>query len=326
MISIIKKILRLLTAAERKRFYMLFGVMTISGLIEVAGIASIMPFLSLITSPSLIETNKIVNWLYISLNFQSANRFLIFAGVAVLIILIVSNGLVFLTLWGSERFAWMRSYTISRRLLKNYLYQPYVFFLNRNTSILGKNILSEVHQAVKGVIVPVIEIFTKGVLALFIIVMLIAIDLVLALSLMVILGCAYIFIYRIVKKRLNTIGMRRFQTNAERFKAIVEAFGDIKQLKLMGRENFFIKNYSKPASEFARLNATNAVIAQVPRYIMEIISFGSLIIVVLYLLAMGRGFEEFLPLIGLYAFATYRLMPALQAIFTGIANLRFNIQ
>jgi len=326
MISIIKKILKLLTAAERKRLYLLFVVMTISGLFQVAGIASIMPFLALITSPGLLKTNKILNWLYTSLNFQSTNRFLIFAGVAVLIILIVSNVLVFLTLWGSERFAWMRSHTISRRLLKNYLYQPYVFFLNRNTTILGKNILSEVQQAVKGVIVPMMEIFTTGILALLIIAMLVKINLILAFSLMVILGSAYIFIYRIVKRRLNTIGKLRFQTNAERFKAINEAFSDIKQLKLMGRENFFIKSYSKPSLEYSRHNATNAVITQIPRYIMEIISFGGIIVVVLYLLASGKGFGEFLPLVGLYVFATYKLMPALQTIFAGVASVRFSMQ
>jgi ABC-type bacteriocin/lantibiotic exporter with double-glycine peptidase domain len=300
--------------------------MTISGLIEVAGIASIMPFLALITKPSLLETNKYLNWFYTTLNFQSANRFLIFVGIVVFIILIVSNVLVFLTMWGSERFSWMRTYTLSRRLLSSYLYQPYVFFLNRNTSILGKNILSEVQQAVKGVIMPLLDIFARVVLALFIVALLIKIDPILALSLLVALGCTYIFIYRLVKKKLNIIGRRRFQTNAERYKAINEAFGDIKQLKLMGRENYFIKSYSKPSYEFAKVNTTNSIISQVPRFIVEIIAFGGIIIVVLYLLAKGKGFEEFLPLIGLYAFATFRLMPALQIIFSGVATLRFNIR
>ena len=140
----IKKIFKLLTKQERKRLYTLFGAMLISAIIEVAGIASILPFLSLITNPGLIQSNNILKWLYTSLNFHSNNRFLILVGAIVLVILIVSNILALLMRWALTRFSSMRTYTISRSLLINYLYQPYIFFLNHNTSTLGKDILSEV--------------------------------------------------------------------------------------------------------------------------------------------------------------------------------------
>lgn len=325
MLKIIRKILKLLTVSERKKFYLLFGVMAISGLIEVAGIASIMPFLSLITNPDLIQDNRILNWLYTALNFQSFNSFLIFTGFIVLVILILSNVMVFLTLWGLLRFTQMRDYTISKRLLSRYLYQPYIFFLNQNTSTLGKNILSEVGQAIGGVMVPLMESFARGIVALFIFAMLIAVDPLLALAVIIILGGAYISIYKLVQKKLYYIGKRRFQTNTERFKAVNEAFGGIKQIKLLGCEKVFIKGYSKPSFENAKHRTTSQIISHIPRYIMEIIAFGGIIVVVIYLLATKKGFQEFLPLIGLYAFAAYRLMPALQVIFKGFTQVRFNI-
>lgn len=325
MISIIKKILKLLTKSEHKRLYIVFVAMTISGLIEVLGVVSILPFLSLITNPDLIDDNPIFNWLYITLNFQSVNNFLIFIGAIVLFVLILSNVLVFLTRWSLSRFSWRRNYTISRRLLNNYLHKPYTFFINQNSSILGKNILAEVHTAVGGVIVPLLEIFSRGIVALFIFVTLITIDPLLALSLIIALGGAYIFIYKMVKQKIYDIGKRRYQTNAERYKAIDEAFGDIKLIKIMGREKFFLDSYSKPSAEYSNHVATNQIIEYIPRYVMEIIAFGGIIIVIIYLLATGKGFQEFLPLIGLYVFATYRLMPSLQLIFTGVTNIRFNI-
>jgi len=153
----VRKILSLLTSRERKRLYLLMVVMILSAMIEVAGIASILPFLALITNPDTIQNNKILNWLYTAFNFQSTNKFLIFTGIAVLVILIISNILVFLNQWGLARFSWMRNYTISRRLLKGYIYQPYMFFLNHNTSILTKNIISEVNVVVSGTIVPLLK-------------------------------------------------------------------------------------------------------------------------------------------------------------------------
>lgn len=322
MISIIKKLLKLLDGKERKRLYMLFVAMIFTGLIEVAGIASILPFLSLITNSALINDNRILNYIYTTLNFQSPNRFLIFIGFMVLIVLIVSNILVVLTMWGTARFTSMRNFSISKRLLRKYLHQPYVFFLNKNTSELGKNILSEV-SAVISVLVNLMQIISSGIMALFIFTMLIIVEPLLSLSVMVVLSGAYLFIYRLVKKKNANIGKQRFDVNTELYKVVDEAFGGIKQLKLLGFEEVFVNRYSKYSFEFAKITATNQIISRTPRYIMEVVAIGGIISVVLYLLAFDRGFQDTLPIIGLFAFAAYRIMPALQNIFACATALRF---
>jgi len=322
----IKKLLKLLTSKERRKLYLLFGVMVIASIIQVAGIASIMPFLSILTNPDIINDNKLLYWLYTGFGFQSTNRFLIFTGIIVLIILIISNLLSFLTHLGLQRFAWMRSYTVSRRLLLNYLYQPYKFFLNQSSINLGKNILSEVHVVVKGVMVPYLEIFSHGIVTIFIFVLLVAVEPVLAFSMIIILGGAYILTYRIIKQGLVNRGKIRFKLNAEQFKAVSETFGDIKILKLMGSERYFLKRYSKPALGYSKVNVITQVIGSIPKYIIEVIAFGGVIVVILYLLATGKGLEEFLPLTGVYVFSIYRLMPSIQSVFSNSAAIRFNSQ
>jgi len=325
MTSIFKKVLRLLDERERKRLYLLFGAMTISALIEVAGIVSILPFLALITNPTVINDNRFLNWLYTILKFQSSNRFLIFIGVMALIILIVSNIVIILTTWGSARFTNMRNFTISRRLLSRYLHQPYAFFLNKNTIELGKNILSEVTIVTSGVLIPLMQIISSGITALFIFAMLIVVEPLLSLSVMVILGAAYVFIYGVVKKKISDVGKRRFNANKELHKAVYEAFGGIKQLKLLGFEDVFINRFSKPSSEYAKDTATNQIISRIPRYIMEVVAIGGIISVVLYLLASARGLQDILPIIGLFAFAAYRIMPALQNVYASVTNMRFYV-
>ena len=324
MISIFKKILSLLTDKERKKFYLLFAAITFSGIIEVAGIAPIMPFLSLITNQNVLTENKYLLWLYESLHFQSINHFLIFLGVSVLLILIISNALMFLSLWGLARFSWMRNHTISRRLLISYLMQPYSFFLSQNTNKLGKNILSEVQETVNNILIPTIQIFSRGIVVLLIFILLLIIEPFLALILLAVFGGSYILIYSVVRRKLNEISALRFKTNTERYKTVNEAFGDIKLLKLMNKEEYFIDSYSKPSYEYARLHSINLVISYLPRHIMEIIALGGIIVVVLYLIISSSGLNEFLPLIGIYAFATYRLVPAIQLIFTSIAQIRFS--
>lgn len=323
MINVFKKIIRLLTGAERRTLYLLFGAMTVTGLVEVAGIASIMPFLSLITNPGIIGENRLLNWLFTGLNFQDTNRFLIFIGAMVLAIIIISNSLSALTRWGLARFSWIRNYTISKRLLSNYLYRPYVYFLNQNTSVLGKNILSEVQQVIEGVLVTLLETVSRGMVALFIFLLLILVEPLLALILMFVLGGAYVLIYRMVKQQISNIGKYRYKDNTERFKAVNEAFSDIKQLKLRHSQKYFLNNFSRPSYSFSKHMSTNKIIELVPRYIIEVIAFGGILVVVLYLLAAGRGFEEFLPIMGLYAFATYRMVPSLQIFFSSVTCIRF---
>ena len=325
MFNTLKKIIKLLSAKEQKRLYLLFAAMTFSAIIQVAGIASIMPFLAAISNPGIIQDNQILNYIYSSLNFQSINRFLIFIGISVLFILIISNLLLLLTHWGLFRFTWMRGYTLSKRLLSKYLYRPYVFFLNQSTSSLGKNILSEINEVVRGVIVPLMEIFSHSIVAIFIFAMLLAVNPLLAVFVLIILGGFYVFIYKLVQKKLRNIGRSRFKTNTERFKAVNEAFGGIKQLKLSGNEDVFINRFANPSLKFAKYMSTNQTISETPRYLMEIAAFGGVIVVVLYLLTASRGFNEVLPLIGLYAFSAYRLLPALQKIFGGAAKLRFSL-
>ncbi len=325
MKSTFKKILKLLTRRERKRLYILFGAMTVSALIEVAGIASIVPFISLITNPALIDDNRFLNWFYTTLNFQSPDRFLIFSGILVLVLLIVSNMVVLLTMWGTARFINMRDFTISRRLLSRYLHQPYVFFLNKNTSELGKNILTEVEHFTVGVMMPLLRLLSRGIVVLFIFVVLMIAEPFLTLGVMAILGGAYIFIYKIVKKKLHNIGKKNFESNAQRFKSVNEAFGSIKQLKLLRCEDFFIESYSKPSHERARNNSTYQIVSEIPRYVMEIVAIGGMVSVVVYLLASGIEIQGALPTIGLFAFAAYRIMPALQSIFMSVAAMRYYV-
>lgn len=325
MVKIIKQIVQLLDSHERKRLYVLLGAMIFSALIEVTGIASIMPFLSLLITPDIIHTNAFFSKLYSFLNFQSTNSFLIFIGMIVLILLVISNIVISSTLWFSLRFSWMRDYSISRRLLSRYLHQPYAFFLNLNTSELAKNILSEVAQVVHGIIIPVMQITAKGIITLFIFALLAAVDVALAIALIVAMGFTYTIIYKIVKQKLSFIGQQRFETNAARYKSLHEIFGGIKQIKLIGCEDLCVQRYAKPSFEYARHNALKEIIPQLPRYLLEIVAFGSVIIAILFLVAKGKNLTGVIPVIGLYVFAAYRVMPGLQQIFSGVTRVRFNL-
>jgi ABC-type multidrug transport system fused ATPase/permease subunit len=104
---------------------------------------------------------------------------------------------------------------------------------------------------------------------------------------------------------------------------MLEAFGGIKELKVNGFEKEYIKRFSIPAKTFAFNQAASTVISEMPRFILESIMFGGLILIVLYLMAQSGSFTDVIPLITLYAFAGYRLMPAAQQMYGSISKLSF---
>ena len=127
-----------------------------------------------------------------------------------------------------------------------------------------------------------------------------------------------------IKKFLSRIGSERLEANKVRFTIISEVFGAIKETKLAGLEKIYVNRFSKPAKIYATNQSLAMVIGLLPRYCLEGIAFGGMIVLVLILMARDGNFISIMPTIALYAFAGYRLMPALQQTYTAITQLRFS--
>lgn len=325
MIKNFSKVFALISRRERRQTYWLSVGIMIMGLMEVAGVASIMPFMAVVSNPEVIHTNIYLSQFYDMLGFSSQNRFLFFLGTGVIVVLAVSNGFSALVTWLLLRFIYMQGHSLSQRLLNKYLNQPYVFFLNRNTADLNKNILMEVNRVIAGVLIPGMNVLTRVVVALSMLVLLIVVDPLLALIVALTLGGTYATVFRLLRKKLIRIGKASLKARSERFQVAGEAFGGIKDLKLLGRESVFLQRFSIPSHQFARYESTNNIVAQLPKYALETIAFGGILLIVLYLIGVKQNVSQVLPLVALYTFAGYRLMPALQRIFSGLTKIRYNL-
>lgn len=323
MFRLLRDSFSLLSEEEGREFRILVLTMIVMGLVEVAGIASLGPFLAIASDESIVTSNQTLNYFYELLGL-GMNQFLLVAGIAVFVMMILANLLSAFTLWKTLRFSWMRNHSISLRLLEQYLGQPYVFFLNRNSSDLAKNLFSEVQQVVTGIMISAANMIARIISTIFIGVFLIYLDPVLAVATALALGGAYSLIYLAVRRKLQVNGIKRLETNTQRYKVASEAFGGIKDVKILGRESVFVRDFEKASRAFAQFQADQQVISQLPRFLLEIIAFGGMLGVLLYLLSTEQTITQIIPLLGLYAFAGYRLMPAVRQIFVGTTSIRYN--
>ena len=218
-----KKIFYLLNPQERKNAGLLLLMMLIMALLDAIGVASILPFIAVLTNPSLIESNFVINTMYQVLKrfgVENNEQFLFALGLLVFALLILSLSFKALTTYAQTRFSQMREFSISKRLVEGYLHQPYTWFLNRHTADIGKTILSEVSQVIGDGISPLLELLSKGMVTIAIIVLLILIDPKLAILVGFSLGLAYALIYKLTHKFLNRIGKERLEDNRLRFTAV----------------------------------------------------------------------------------------------------------
>lgn len=318
------KIFELLAAEEKKRSIFIIGLLLFNALFEVLGIASILPFIAVLANPEVILENSYLNYIFVKIGLPDQNKFLLFLGFFVFIFLISSLILKAVSTYYQVRFVAMQEYRISKRLVEGYLNQPYEWFLNRNSSDIGKNILSEVGNVVNNALKPSVNLLAHISCALAILVFLLIIDIKLAITVGLIFSVSYSIIFLSIRKYLLRIGGERLKENNKRFNAVIEAFGAIKEVKANGLEGVYLKRYNRPARRFAAYQAMSIVINQVPRYALEGIAFGGMLLIILYFMTRNEDLDQVLPIITVYAVAGYRLMPAMQQIYGALTQLRFS--
>ena len=299
----------------------------IMALLDTLGVASIMPFMAVLANPQLVETNAVLNIAFqaaAAFGITTTQHFLFVLGILVFVLLVASLAFKALTTYAQIRFTRIREYSIGKRLVEGYLHQPYSWFLGRHSADLGKNILSEVGMVIEYAVAPAMNLIAYGAVTAALLLLLVLIDPVLALTVGLVLGAIYSLILKATSGLLVRMSKDHVQANQARFVAVNESFGAAKEVKVGGLEQVCIQRFTASAQTYAKHQATAQLVGQLPRFALEAVAFGGMLLIMLYLMAQSGSFVSALPIVALYAFAGYRLMPALQQIYNAITQLRYS--
>ncbi|MDC0092782.1 ABC transporter ATP-binding protein/permease [Alphaproteobacteria bacterium] len=326
MLKVIKHFFTLLTPDQHKRFYMLQILVVLMAFAEIVGVASIIPFMALVGDMSQLQQNTIITKVYQASGITSELQFVFVLGVGVLVTLFISAMISVLTIWRLSIFANKVGIEISDRLYTHYLKQDWLYHATRNSAQLIKKIAVETDRVTGGIVIPLIQMNSSIVLALFLGLSIFIYDPIVATIGIATFAIAYFILFKLVKVRLQFNGRSISDMNEERFHLMNESFGGIKDVLLSGRENYFIKSFIQTGRIISYSAGTNRVLAQVPRYFMELMAFGSMISLLLYLIVSYDGnLGVILPIVSVYALATFKLIPAFQQIYSNLSEIKSNI-
>ncbi len=330
MNKILCMMLGFLSSDEKRRLYVLLVITFFVALFDVAGVASIAPFFTLVSQPEIIETNNILSKIFYFLGFEDVDstedvqNFLIIVGLSVFIFMITSLSMKAWSIYMLERFAQSCNFSISKNFVENYLRQDYSWFLSKNSASIGKNILSEVNAVVSGILLPGLMFFANISSVIIIVLGLFIFDPLLATNVFVPLIGIYLVFTMLAKKYLSNIGEDRVLANEERFRIVQSGFSSIKELKVSNLEHTLLEDYENPALRFAKHTATQHIIGKLPRYFIEMLAFGGVLALVILLIISSGDFNSILPILVLYAAAGYRMMPSLQQVYAQLTTVRFS--
>lgn len=317
------KIIDLFSPREKRNLALVFLGAVFMAIIEVIGIGSIMPFMAVASQPSMVESNEYLSWAYELLGFENTTSFLVFLGIAMIAFLLFSNFVTALMHYVKIRFTSMRRHSLSTTLMKSYLGQPYPYFLNKDSHGFIKNINSEIEHVITGSLMRFVDLVTKVIQVLLITGFLFFVNPVSTLGVSVSILLLYGIVYSFTRGPLKRLGKQRYELNSQRARIVSETFWGIKEVKVMGLEQAFLQEYTGPSKQIAREKTNHEIIGDIPKFALEAVAFSSILVFVLISIVHGGGFSEAATDIGLFAYAGYRLIPAIQGLFKSLTKVRY---
>jgi len=318
------KIIRLIEPKQLNKFFFLNFLFILLGFVEIVGIGSIIPFLNSISYNDIEQSDELTKFFYNLVNPNSYRDFLLITGSLVFIFLIFSNLLRSYVLWFTSYFVWENQAAMSLRLLGYLLHRPYEVFIRENSSDASKDILVETQNFVVGLLWPLLTIISQLVVCISILIALSLFNPIVALiafgSILIIFGTFFLIIFKPLQKE----GAERFSATNTRFKIVEESFSGIKLIKLLNKENYFINLLRKPSLDFSSAMAFQTLTKSLPRYVFEVIAFGAVLLITLISIYYGNNINDSITLIGLFAFAGYRLLPSISQLYAAFNSLTFN--
>lgn len=323
MPQFIPKLLYLTKGHHKSLIAMVSLFLFISGL-EVLGTGMIGPFIAVATNLSLVKTNYWLNLIYRQLNFSSDQYFLIALGMLVMIAFYIKAFLSFQAQKTVFKFGYTLKAELSYKLLKAYLEAPYSFHLRINSATLIQNVMGTTDNVCIGVVMPLLTAVSNAVITLALILLLIKTS-AMALVLIVLLLPIVIGLIKLLKSHLSFWSKEGWEAAAEMIRIINHGLGGLKETRVIGCENYFEQQMEEQTERYAQ----NLTLAQgygnLPRFVMEAFMITFLVGFTLLFLNFNQGSERNLTaVLGIFALASIRLLPAISNLVGNINSFRAN--
>lgn len=322
MIRIIRKFAQILDRKQKVRTVIIGIMMIIGAFLETLGVGLILPLISAITTPNIIEENKYVRLICEVLDLHSNQTFIIVVIIALIFVYIFKNVYLFLEYYVQYRFICNNRFYVQQRLMQVYLKRPYEYFLNTESGEIVRIINTDTNSTFT-LLTTVLTFFTEAAVSIALIVTIVLTDPLMAFLLAGILGVLMLIIGKIIKPVLKKAGLN-FQKNIGKTnKWLLQSITGIKEIKVAEKESYFLGQFSKYGKRAISSEKINNVFSTIPRLSIEAIGISAMLGVIAFLMLQGRQINTMLPQLSAFAMAAVRLMPSMNRMSTALNSVAY---
>ncbi|MCX5764676.1 MAG: ABC transporter ATP-binding protein [Gemmatimonadetes bacterium] len=317
------RMIGLLAPTEQRALVLVVVSSFVTAVFETLGVVSILPFMAVVMDPTAIQRYGPVADLLVWIGADSPARATMLIGVATIVVLALGNAATAANVWVQQRFLMNARTALSTELFGVYMRMPYAFHVERDSASLVKVMFEDIEVALGGFLAPLLQAISKGLVAVLLLGLVVTRDPVVALATCVLLGGSYFIVYRYVRVRQSRHGQIVNAASLERQRIGLEGLAGVKELHVLGREDEPVRLFHLAFDRFGKAHAASTFMTQLPKSLIEVVAFGGVVAITLVLLAVG-DVRTAIPTLALYSLAGYRLMPALQQLYSTAISLRFN--
>ncbi|MCL2253473.1 MAG: ABC transporter ATP-binding protein/permease [Lachnospiraceae bacterium] len=322
MIKIIKKLKKLLDSRQKKYMSVLVVMMLIGAILETASIAILIPAVTIVMDPVVVETNRFIAPIYHNLGFKSVGNFTVTIMSALILFFILKNIFLFLQTKMQLRFVYTNQFATSRRMMINFMKRPYEFYLNADTAVIQRSITSDVNN-MYGLVLGLLQLLSEGIVFISLAIVCMISEPLISLIFSVLLILVLVVIKFVLQPVMKKAGVENQEFYSGLFKWINQSVTGIKEIKIAGKEHYFINEYARCGKGYVNAVQRYNLFNSTPRLLIETVAITAMIIYIMIQALSGTVVADFLPTLTAIGYAAMRMIPSANRINNHLTSIAY---
>jgi len=322
MFKILKKINILLDGKQKANMVVLLINMLIGAVLETASISLIIPVITIVIKPNASQSNEYLHMVYEMFHMTSETQLTIFVMMCLIVAFILKNSFLFFQQKMLYRFIYTNQFRTSERMMRNYLRKGYEYYLNSDTAVIQRNITSDVNN-MYALILAVLQLLSEVIIFMSLTGILLVVDAQMTIVIALLLIVTLLIIMFVIKPIMKKAGKDNQDFYSGLFKWISQTVTGIKEVKVSGKEQYFIDEYVKCGHGYVDAVQKYSIYNNTPRLLIETVCIIGMVGYMLYLILTGHEMVDMMPVISAFALAAVRLMPCANRINNQLTTMAY---
>lgn len=311
--DVIRKLNYIFDAKQKRQIFWLFIVICIGSGLELMGVSVILPVIDGIMDPDKMLEEPIYRWIYDTLHFSSLAPLILLLLISMILVYVIKNAFLIFMYNSQYKFIFENQRVLADRMVKCYMSQPYLFHVSKSSAELLRNINKDTGDFF-GALQAGIKLLTELMVCLVLGVYLLIMDKTITISVVALLGIMLFLSMKVYKKYLLIMGDRNRYYEMTLNKWVQQAFGGIKEAKILNKEQFFYNKYDEAYRGHAKSEYSYHTLITIPKPMIETICICGMLGAIAIKFWRGANITYFVPIISIFAIAAFRLLPSFNRI------------